>query len=83
MQVERHREVKVRYQDLLGESHEIQAGPQDDLAELLQHEIDHLEGILAVIALQTCVRCARGKSSRKDTEPRARTRQVRRSKALT
>jgi peptide deformylase len=48
MQVERHREVKVRYQDLLGESHEIQAGPQKDLAELLQHEIDHLDGILAV-----------------------------------
>src|ERR1700685_1196485 len=48
MQVERHREVKVRYQDLLGEFHEIQAGPQKDLAELLQHEIDHLEGTLAV-----------------------------------
>ena len=48
MQVGSHREVTVRYQDLLGESHDVQAGPQDDLAELLQHEIDHLEGILAV-----------------------------------
>jgi peptide deformylase len=48
MQVERHREVKVRYQDLQGESQEIQAGTEKDLAELLQHEIDHLDGILAV-----------------------------------
>jgi peptide deformylase len=48
MQVERHREIKVRYQDLKGESQEIQAGTERDLAELLQHEIDHLDGILAV-----------------------------------
>jgi peptide deformylase len=48
MQVERHREIKVRYQDLRGDHHEIQAGAEKDLAELLQHEIDHLEGILAV-----------------------------------
>lgn len=48
MQVERHRAVKVRFQDLEGKSHEIQAGTEKDLAELLQHEIDHLNGILAV-----------------------------------
>jgi peptide deformylase len=48
MQVERCREVKVRYQDLQGEAREIQAGAEKDLAELLQHEIDHLDGILAV-----------------------------------
>ena len=48
MQVERHREIKVRYQNLRGESHEIHAGAERDLAELLQHEIDHLDGILAV-----------------------------------
>jgi peptide deformylase len=48
MQVERHREVQVRYQDLQGEWREIQAGADRDLAELLQHEIDHLDGILAV-----------------------------------
>jgi peptide deformylase len=48
MQVERHREIKVRYQDLQGEWREIQAGGEMDLAELLQHEIDHLDGILAV-----------------------------------
>ena len=48
MQVERHREVTVRYQDLQGVWHEIRAGAERDLSELLQHEIDHLEGILAV-----------------------------------
>jgi peptide deformylase len=48
MQVERHREVRVRYQDLRGKWQEIQAGAEKDLAELLQHEIDHLDGILAV-----------------------------------
>ena len=48
MQVERHREIRVRYQDLLGEHQEIQAGAERDLSELLQHEIDHLDGILAV-----------------------------------
>jgi peptide deformylase len=48
MQVERHREIAVRYQDLRGSFHEIRAGTDRDLAELLQHEIDHLDGILAV-----------------------------------
>ncbi|HEY6387498.1 MAG TPA: peptide deformylase [Candidatus Acidoferrum sp.] len=48
MQVERHRKIKVKYQDLGGEWHEIQAGDERNLSELLQHEIDHLDGILAV-----------------------------------
>ncbi|MHB8501109.1 MAG: peptide deformylase [Candidatus Acidiferrales bacterium] len=48
MQVERHREIAVRYQDLSGEWHEIRAGDEQNLSELLQHEIDHLDGILAV-----------------------------------
>ena len=48
MQVERHREIRVRYQDLQGEWQEIQAGEERNLSELLQHEIDHLDGILAV-----------------------------------
>jgi peptide deformylase len=48
MQVERHREITVRYQDLRGNAHEVHAGEQRDLSELLQHEIDHLDGILAV-----------------------------------
>ena len=48
MQVERRREIVVRYQDLRGERHEIRAGEERNLSELLQHEIDHLDGILAV-----------------------------------
>jgi peptide deformylase len=48
MQVERHREIVVRYQDLDGGWHTIRAGEERDLSELLQHEIDHLDGILAI-----------------------------------
>lgn len=48
MQVERHREITVRYQDLSGASHEVKAGAERDLSELLQHEIDHLDGILCI-----------------------------------
>lgn len=48
MQVERHREIVVRYQDLRGNWHEIRAAEEKNLSELLQHEIDHLDGILAV-----------------------------------
>jgi peptide deformylase len=48
MQVERHREITVCYQDMEGERREIRAGEGRNLSELLQHEIDHLEGILAV-----------------------------------
>jgi peptide deformylase len=48
MQVERHREITVRYQDTNGETHEFAAGDDRNLSELLQHEIDHLDGILAV-----------------------------------
>jgi len=48
MQVERHREIVVRYQDLRGEWQELRAGEERHLSELLQHEIDHLDGILAV-----------------------------------
>jgi peptide deformylase len=48
MQVERHREITVRYQDLQGVMHDFHAGDERNLSELLQHEIDHLDGILAV-----------------------------------
>jgi peptide deformylase len=48
MQVERNREITVRYQDMKGQSHELRAGDERNLSELLQHEIDHLDGILAV-----------------------------------
>lgn len=48
MQVERHREIRVRYQNLHGETLEVDAGEERNLSELLQHEIDHLDGILAI-----------------------------------
>jgi peptide deformylase len=48
MQVERHREITVCYQDLTGKPHEFHAGDDRNLSELLQHEVDHLDGILAV-----------------------------------
>jgi peptide deformylase len=48
MQVERHRKVTIRYQNLNGETLEFQAGDDRSFSELLQHEIDHLDGILAI-----------------------------------
>jgi len=48
MQVERHRGIAVRYQDWRGRQCEVQVGELKNLSELLQHEIDHLDGILAV-----------------------------------
>jgi peptide deformylase len=45
VRVRRHAEVGVRYTDESGERQTIDA--RDDLSELLQHEIDHLDGILA------------------------------------
>lgn len=48
MQVERHRNITIRYQNLTGESLEFAAGDEHNLSELLQHEIDHLDGILAI-----------------------------------
>lgn len=48
MQVERHQEISVRYQNIEGETLTIKAGEERNLSELLQHEIDHLDGILAI-----------------------------------
>jgi peptide deformylase len=48
MQVERHREITVRYQNLNSDTLEFDAGDDRNLSELLQHEIDHLDGILAI-----------------------------------
>lgn len=48
MQVERHREITVRHWDLQGMKHVFRAGDDRSLSELLQHEIDHLDGILCV-----------------------------------
>ncbi|PYU64280.1 MAG: hypothetical protein DMG56_06935 [Acidobacteria bacterium] len=48
MQVERHREITVQYQDLSGEQLELHVDEERNLSELLQHEVDHLNGVLAV-----------------------------------
>lgn len=48
MQVRRHREIVVRYQDLDGASQEVRAGEAHDVGELLQHEVDHLDGVLCL-----------------------------------
>src|SRR5579859_1736172 len=48
MQVERHQQISVRYQNIAGETLTLKAGEKRNLSELLQHEIDHLDGILAI-----------------------------------
>jgi peptide deformylase len=45
VRVRRHLEITVRYTDEYGSQQT--ATLRDDLSELLQHEIDHLDGILA------------------------------------
>lgn len=45
-QVRRHSWVTVQYQDLAGVSHKIRV--ERDLSELLQHELDHLDGLLTL-----------------------------------
>ncbi len=45
IRVKRNRAIRVAYSDERGVRQTIEA--QDDLSELLQHEIDHLDGILA------------------------------------
>jgi peptide deformylase len=42
----RHTAVSVRWEDLDGGVHEEQF--EDEVAELLQHELDHLDGVLAI-----------------------------------
>ncbi len=46
VKVQRAHAIMVRYRDLTGKTQETSA--TGDLAELLQHEIDHLDGLLAV-----------------------------------
>ncbi|HSH44565.1 MAG TPA: peptide deformylase [Longimicrobiales bacterium] len=46
VRVRRHASCLLRYRDLNWTSHEERA--HGDLAELLQHEVDHLDGVLAV-----------------------------------
>ncbi len=49
--IRRHRRIKVVFQDEKGWERELEFC--DDLAELFQHEIDHLEGILATDHLES------------------------------
>ncbi len=44
--VTRARRIKVRYWDASGREHLLEVA--DDLSELLQHEIEHLDGVLAI-----------------------------------
>jgi peptide deformylase len=44
--VERHQKITVRYQDKSGQTKQIEA--EDYVAVVLQHEIDHLDGILYI-----------------------------------
>jgi peptide deformylase len=46
VKVERSLSVEVSYQDVEGKTHMMKA--EGGLSELLQHEIDHLDGILAL-----------------------------------
>jgi len=43
--VDRHHSIRVEYIDGKGKKHAMRA--EGDLSELLQHEIDHLDGVLA------------------------------------
>ncbi len=46
VEVERFQKIIVEYQDIKGVREVIEA--EDALAELFQHEIDHLHGVLAI-----------------------------------
>lgn len=46
VKVKRHLAISMRYQDLQGRTHTLDA--DGALSELLQHEIDHINGILAI-----------------------------------
>jgi peptide deformylase len=46
VKVKRHLSVEVEFQDMDGKKHRITA--EGALSELLQHEIDHINGILAI-----------------------------------
>lgn len=50
VRVSRHRKIKVKFKDEKGKDKILEF--EDDLAELFQHEIDHLEGILATDYLE-------------------------------
>ncbi len=47
VKVRRHKRCRIRYQNM-GRGGEVETWLEDDISELLQHEVDHLDGILAV-----------------------------------
>lgn len=47
VKVSRHRSLKLRYKDLDWKDHE--CNYKDEMSELIQHEFDHLEGILCTM----------------------------------
>ena len=49
--IERSAEVEIEYQDRYGDRHTVQGG--DLLSRILQHELDHLDGILFIDHLGT------------------------------
>ena len=61
--VKRSQKVTVSYQDMTGESHELTV--EDRLAVILQHEIDHLNGILFLDHLSTLKRALYKKKIKK------------------
>jgi peptide deformylase len=54
-QVSRNRQVTVEYRDLTWQVRTLEA--QDELAELLQHELEHLDGLLAIDLADTKTFC--------------------------
>lgn len=68
--VERHEKVRVRYTDYNGKEQEILA--DDILAIILQHEIDHLDGILYIDHLSRLKRSRLLKKLEKYNEERAK-----------
>lgn len=61
--VKRYQKITVCYQDIAGESHELTT--EDRFAVILQHEIDHLEGILFIDHLSTLKRALYKKKIKK------------------
>jgi peptide deformylase len=61
--VKRYQKITVCYQDTTGESHELTT--EDRFAVILQHEIDHLKGILFIDHLSTLKRALYKKKIKK------------------
>jgi len=62
--VKRSQKVTVRYQDIAGDEQEITV--EDRFAVVLQHEIDHLRGILFIDHLSTLKRAMYKEKNKKE-----------------